>query len=601
MYKAGINVLFNRINMRNKQILIGLILTVLLLFGCVNNTKKVDNLRIFAKAYGYVKYFHPSDEAAGIDWARFSMYGAKEIEKCSSPQQVIETLNRLFNPIAPSARFSVSQSEPKYDLKIITPDDTSGYRFTYWQHQGVSIGMKINQPKVYESVRINRGINHEKKIFEAHPQFGTIITKNIGNEIYCQIPIVLYSNGKSTYPRADSISLKQLKINLNNFDYNKDKLALRTGNIVNAYNVIQHFYPYFDVVNVNWDNELDKALSRSFTDKSPEDHLITLEKFTSSLKDGHIYVNYKLSKYLGIPIWWEWIENKLVISHIYKSIPNIHLGDIVTQIDGINSEKYFEEINSRISAGTKGWLGYRAISKSLVWDKGSVVNLKINTKIIVIPLEYNPYDSGRALTKYEKRYRWINDSILYLNMSMIEMDTINKLLPALEKCKAIICDARGYPKNNHEFISHLMKTDDTTTAWMQIPQIIYPDHENITGYKKASWQMKAKKPYLGDRKIVYIIDGSAISYAESCLGYIEGYKLATIVGQPSAGTNGNINPFELSGGYTISWTGMKVLKHNGSQHHGIGILPNVYVTKTIQGIRVGLDEFLEKAIEIAKE
>jgi len=113
--------------------------------------------------------------------------------------------------------------------------------------------------------------------------------------------------------------------------------------------------------------------------------------------------------------------------------------------------------------------------------------------------------------------------------------------------------------------------------------------------------MKARKPYLGTKKIVYIIDGSAISYAESCLGYIEGYNLATLVGQPTAGTNGNINPFDLPGGYHISWTGMKVLKHNGTQHHGIGILPNVFVTKTIQGIKDGRDEFLDKAIEIAKQ
>jgi C-terminal processing protease CtpA/Prc len=138
---------------------------------------------------------------------------------------------------------------------------------------------------------------------------------------------------------------------------------------------------------------------------------------------------------------------------------------------------------------------------------------------------------------------------------------------------------------------------------MQIPLFIYPDHENIAGYFKANWMtmMKAKEPYLGNKKIVYIIDGSAISYAESCLGYIEGYKLATLVGQPSAGTNGDINPFDLPGGFTISWTGMKVLKHNGSQHHGIGILPNVYVTKTIQGIKEHRDEFLDKAIEVAKQ
>jgi C-terminal processing protease CtpA/Prc len=356
-------------------------------------------------------------------------------------------------------------------------------------------------------------------------------------------------------------------------------------------------------VNVNWDNELTKALSRCFTDVSSKDNLITLEKFTAPLKDGHIFVNSSALKFASLPITWEWIENKLVITHSLSTNQNINVGDIVTQIDGIQPEKYFEEINSQISAGTKGWLNYRANRMSLWGERGSVMKLTINDKPIDITRSSDLYYVERAIKINEKPYRKISDSIWYLNMSLIEMDTINKLLPELAKCKAIICDARGYPKGNHEFITHLMQKDDTTSSWMQIPLFIYPDHENIAGYFKANWMtmMKAKEPYLGNKKIVYIIDGSAISYAESCLGYIEGYKLATLVGQPSAGTNGDINPFDLPGGFTISWTGMKVLKHNGSQHHGIGILPNVYVTKTIQGIKEHRDEFLDKAIEVAKQ
>ncbi|UCH93815.1 MAG: hypothetical protein JSV88_26595 [Candidatus Aminicenantes bacterium] len=85
------------------------------------------------------------------------------------------------------------------------------------------------------------------------------------------------------------------------------------------------------------------------------------------------------------------------------------------------------------------------------------------------------------------------------------------------------------------------------------------------------------------------------------MSYIEGFQLATIVGQPTAGTNGNVNPFTLPGGYRVSWTGMRVLKHDGSQHHGIGIIPHVRVERTIKGVKQGRDEFLEKAIWIAKQ
>ena len=46
---------------------------------------------------------------------------------------------------------------------------------------------------------------------------------------------------------------------------------------------------------------------------------------------------------------------------------------------------------------------------------------------------------------------------------------------------------------------------------------------------------------------------------------------------------------------------MRVLKHDGSRLHGIGFLPDVYVERTIEGVRTGRDEFLEKAIELAKQ
>ena len=116
----------------------------------------------------------------------------------------------------------------------------------------------------------------------------------------------------------------------------------------------------------------------------------------------------------------------------------------------------------------------------------------------------------------------------------------------------------------------------------------------------ACWGLSPSKPHL-DAKIIFLIDGRAISYAESFMGFIEHYKLATIIGQPTAGTNGNVNPFQLPGGYYVSWTGMKVVKHDGNTHHGVGIIPNIYVQKTIKGVMEGRDEFLEKALELTRK
>jgi hypothetical protein len=564
---------------------------------------ETENLKAFSKAYGYVKYFHPSDEAANTDWNLFAIYGAQETGKCRSKDQLINTLNELFNPIAPSVRFTAGENEIPFDVKNTTPPDPQNYRLTYWQHKGVGTGMVTTQYQSYKSIRVNRQTDTiYNKLFDYTPRFGEVISKEISDGIFCQVPIVLYCNDKSTFPQSDSAALKKLRSEIAKVDFDKAGQAAYTGNVINIYNVMQHFYPYFDVVDVDWDKEFNSALQQSLKDKTKDDHLLTIIKFTATLKDGHVSVSYK-----GIgpfayspPVSWEMIEGKLVITKTFGVVPGIKVGDIVTEVDGMSPEKLFDKFNPLIPAPTQGWHDFLANQFSLGGQKGSIMKLKIDGKIVELIRAGNNYN------RFEfdgQPYEMMRNNVMYLSVSKLTADNINALMPRIKDARAIICDARGYPKGFETFIMHLMQKDDTTKAWMQVPLIVYPDHEKTVAFEKHSWIsfMKARKPYLGNKKIIYIVDSRAISYAESCLGYVEGYKLATIIGQPSAGTNGNVNSFNLPGGYYLRFTGMKVVKHNGSQHHNVGIKPDIYLTKTVQAVKEGRDEFLEKALELANK
>jgi hypothetical protein len=111
----------------------------------------------------------------------------------------------------------------------------------------------------------------------------------------------------------------------------------------------------------------------------------------------------------------------------------------------------------------------------------------------------------------------------------------------LQKCKAIPFDLCGYPTIQAFIIGNLLTKKDTSMHWMLIPHIIYPDREKIAGFANEGWGLPTAKPHL-DAKIIFITDGSAISY--------------------------------------VSWTRMQVVKHDGSQHHGVGILPNGEMTRS---------------------
>lgn len=224
----------------------------------------------------------------------------------------------------------------------------------------------------------------------------------------------------------------------------------------------------------------------------------------------------------------------------------------------------------------------------------------VGDKEYKLPRTLNLYKDDLPQPFARPMSRFYEDGVAYLDLDQISIDSIRSLLPRLEKAPAIICDMRGYPRGNHDLISHLLSHKDTSTAWMQVPQLQFPDQERMEGYQRHGWEMEPAQPHL-DAKVVFLIDARAISYAESFMGLIDHYELATIVGQTTAGTNGNVNPFELPGGIRISWTGMKVFRHDGKQFHGVGIVPDVEAQRTLEGVKAGRDEFLEVALKVARE
>ncbi len=63
---------------------------------------RLDRARAYVKSYGHLRFFHPGDEAASIDWNRFAAVGAARILAEPAGDLGVE-LERLYRPIAPTA------------------------------------------------------------------------------------------------------------------------------------------------------------------------------------------------------------------------------------------------------------------------------------------------------------------------------------------------------------------------------------------------------------------------------------------------------------------------------------------------------------------
>jgi C-terminal processing protease CtpA/Prc len=144
-------------------------------------------------------------------------------------------------------------------------------------------------------------------------------------------------------------------------------------------------------------------------------------------------------------------------------------------------------------------------------------------------------------------------------------------------------------------LSHLIDKP-VTSPWFNYPIITEPDRKGWD-WLPAYWIQTPIAPRFRGR-IAFLINGGDLSYAESLLGIVEAERLGALVGEPTGGTNGNANAWNVAGGFGLRFTGMDVRKKDGSPHHGVGIKPTVPVGRTLAGVIAGRDELLEKGIEV---
>jgi C-terminal processing protease CtpA/Prc len=377
--------------------------------------------------------------------------------------------------------------------------------------------------------------------------------------------------------------------------------ATRLAAVIIAWNIFEHFYPYFDVTGTDWMPELPRRLAEAALDDGPDALHVTLRRLAHDLHDGHGGVIHPSEdRSWSTPFLWERVEGKLTITQVSEQCScDLRAGDVVTAIEREPTEQAIAAAGALTSAATEQYMTDQVLSMLRTGAEGSRRKLTVKrdgvTRDVAVALVA---PASEIVEKRPASGDEIAPGIRYVNLDKANQEQWTKILPDLAAAKAVVCDMRGYP--NFTLIvplAHFTKSVLKSARW-NVPNVARPDREETTFYP-ASWRVQPLEPYV--HNVVFLTDGRAVSAAETFMGIVEAHKLGPIVGSPTAGTNGNVNPFTLPGGYIMWWTGMKVLKHDGSRHHGIGIRPTVPATRTLAGVAAGRDEVLEKGIEVARQ
>ena len=127
----------------------------------------------------------------------------------------------------------------------------------------------------------------------------------LGGGVSALVPTTVLADETGTLPRSSSDSRTAIQT------HSGDNRATRLAGVVIAWNVFQHFYPYFDVVQVDWPKALIAALQSAATDDAAS-FVHTLRRMLAKLQDGHGVVTWEQSTDATAPIGWDWVDNKLL-------------------------------------------------------------------------------------------------------------------------------------------------------------------------------------------------------------------------------------------------------------------------------------------------
>jgi C-terminal processing protease CtpA/Prc len=95
--------------------------------------------------------------------------------------------------------------------------------------------------------------------------------------------------------------------------------------------------------------------------------------------------------------------------------------------------------------------------------------------------------------------------------------------------------------------------------------------------------------------VVVLVDEITVSSAEY---HAMAFRAAgaLVVGSTTAGADGNVSTVPLPGGYSSQISGIGAFYPDHTSTQRVGIVPDVWVTPTIAGIRAGRDEVLEEGM-----
>lgn len=521
---------------------------------------QVGNLVLLAKVWGFLKYHHARVTSARLHW---------DFELFRVLPGVLASGNRAAAVHAISAWLDrVGEAEPCEPCA--SPPDSAYLRpRVEWIHDRDRLGRELSER--LERVYVNRDAGGE----QYYAGFEGAANPDFSNEAgYAELG----------YP-----------------DPGYRLLAL-----FRFWNIVEYWFPDRDLIPEDWDGVLAEFVPRILSTGDADGYRLALLAFAARLRDGHANVWSAVATRpprggCRLPIAARLLEGRYVVGAYADSArgaaSGLKIGDVIVALDG-----------TLVDSLADSWSPYYGVSNAaaLRWQiagalpRGDCGPCRVAVERGGRRLEVTaardstgrmPLAAGMAHDLPGEAFRLLSKDVAYLKVSSARGEDAASYVKRAAGTRCLVIDIRNYPKNFLVFAlgQHLV---DRPTPFARFTR---GDPVTPGAFLWTDPVVIQPAPPQYEGKVVVLVDEATMSSAEYTAMAFRAAG-AVVVGSTTAGADGNVSRIPLPGAEYALMSGIGVFYPDKRPTQQVGILPDLVVRPTIQGIREGRDEVLEAAI-----
>ncbi len=375
------------------------------------------------------------------------------------------------------------------------------------------------------------------------------------------------------------------------------------------YALVQQNFAHWEAVpNLDWDAAYREYLDRALASADRRAFDFATMELVARLQNGHTsFYDDWLYRQDGAALGFRlvYMGEKWVVKR--SDIPALRSGDVLSAIDGVPIEQYYQQQRKYIWASNEQSSRSRFSAVSVWFPQRFKVTLDNGDAIAIERGTLRGRIGSQTTTQAKSEGRWLEgDRAAYIRIPSFgqpgyEASAI-ELVGKFKGASSIVIDVRGNGGGSTPtgLIEALM--DKPYRSWREATAIqISAFHAQGLPPSTFSWQSESspagKAAYHG--RVLILIDRECGSACEDFVMPFKDNRRATIVGETTVGSSGQPRFVDFGNGMSFRVGAKREFFPDGAQFEGVGVAPDLPVAWRTDELRNGEDPVLKMARELA--